>query len=196
MLNGRLNMMCRHEIGIFVCKVHNFTHFKKQIVFKMHFKPFLESIVESSAGYWLHSAVISSPHLFHKKLLACRGRCVTRSCICTQFANNLQTISSSWVHLSTGLPVTLTASRHAADWAFITSSRHSALMGCATMLLKCIQIFYKKIGETSIYWSYSVGSFVNLLFIKYAVCSVYSRRRFCAFFVKFQPNKTLFLVPV
>ena len=117
----------------------------------MNFKPFLESIVESFTRYWLHSAVISSPHLFHKKLLACRGRCVTRSCICTQFANNLQTISSSWVHLSTGLPVTLTASRHAADWAFITSSRHSALMGCATMLLKCIQIFYKKIREKSIY---------------------------------------------
>ena len=99
-----------------------------------------------TTGYWLHSAVIQSPHLFDKKLLACLGRCVTRSCICTLFANNLQTISSSWVHLSTGLPATLTASRHAADWALITSSRHSALMGCATVFKSSIRKLERKVS--------------------------------------------------
>ena len=174
-----LNMVSRREFGTNVCKYDILRN--------------SESPVESSFGYWLHSAVIQSPHLFDKKLLACLGRCVTRSCICTQFANNLQTISSSWVHLSTGLPVTLTAPRHAADWAFITSSRHSALMGWATVFKSSIRKLERKVSN---YWSYSVGSFVNLLFIKCAVCSVYSRIRFCAFFVKFQLNKTLFLVPV
>ena len=127
-----LNMVSRREIGTNVCKYDILRN--------------SESPVESSYGYWLHSAVIQSPHLFDKKLLACLGRCVTRSCICTQFANNLQTISSSWVHLSTGLPVTLTVSRHAADWAFITSSRHSALMGKATVFKSSIRKLERKVS--------------------------------------------------
>ena len=127
-----LNMVSRRESVTNVCKYDILRN--------------SESPVESSFGYWLHSAVIQSPHLFDKKLLACLGRCVTRSCICTQFANNLQTISSSWVHLSTGLPVTLTAPRHAADWAFITSSRHSALMGCATVFKSSIRKLERKVS--------------------------------------------------